>query len=126
ITASPEWDGWKTQKEEDFFDRSLEWLKKTYGEKNVISTSIHRDETTPHMVAYVVPLKTCETRKGSGRYCQRLAAKDWLDGKDKLREMQTSFGKQVEDLGLQRGLEGSKAEHQKISDFYAKINKSTK
>ena len=32
------------------------WLEEKYGKNNVVSTTIHRDETTPHLVAYVVPL----------------------------------------------------------------------
>jgi hypothetical protein len=39
-----------------FFKTSVEWLKQKHGAENVISTSIHRDETTPHIVAYVVPI----------------------------------------------------------------------
>jgi hypothetical protein len=54
ITASPEWSGWQDQKQEaDFFKRSVEWLEKRHGKENVIATSIHRDETTPHLIAYV-------------------------------------------------------------------------
>ena len=57
ITASPEWDGWGDPKREKiFFERSRKWLENKYGKNNLISTSIHRDETTPHLVAYVVPI----------------------------------------------------------------------
>src|SRR5690606_30559202 len=40
-------------------------------------------------------------------------------------DMQTSFAEKVADLGLKRGLKGSKATHEKVSDFYAKINQKT-
>ncbi|WP_180147632.1 MobV family relaxase, partial [Acinetobacter sp. YH12052] len=56
ITASPEWDGWGTEKETAFFEQSKKWLENKYGKNNVVSTTIHRDETTPHLVAYVVPV----------------------------------------------------------------------
>ncbi|WP_252718126.1 plasmid recombination protein, partial [Acinetobacter soli] len=56
MTASPEWDGWGTEKETAFFEQSRKWLESKYGKKNVVSTTIHRDETTPHLVAYVVPV----------------------------------------------------------------------
>ncbi|WP_171496583.1 MobV family relaxase, partial [Acinetobacter nosocomialis] len=57
MTASPDWDGWKNkEKEKEFFQRAREWLIEKHGAENVISTSIHRDETTPHLVAYVVPI----------------------------------------------------------------------
>lgn len=114
ITASPDWAGWKDKKQEaDFFKRSLEWLKQRHGAENVISTSIHRDETTPHLVAYVVPIDS----QG------KLNAREFLGGRAKLSKMQTDFHDQVKDLGLERGLEGSKAEHTTIKDFYAEIQK---
>ena len=56
ITASPTWDGWGTEKETAFFEQSKKWLENKYGKKNVVSTTVHRDETTPHLVAYVVPV----------------------------------------------------------------------
>jgi len=112
ITASPEWDGWKNQeKEQDFFKRSIQWLEQKHGKENVIATSIHRDETTPHLVAYVVPID----QKG------KLNAREFLGGRAKLSKMQTDFHSKVKDLGLERGLEGSKAEHQTVKEFYAEL-----
>lgn len=113
ITMSPDWSGLGTEKEADFFKRSIEWLKQRHGAENVISTSIHRDETTPHLVAYVVPIDS----QG------KLNAREFLGGRAKLSKMQTDFHDQVKDLGLERGLEGSKAEHTTIKDFYAEIQK---
>jgi hypothetical protein len=112
ITASPEWDGWGTEKEIDFFNKSKQWLINKYGQANVTGISIHRDETTPHLVAYVVPLD-----ESTGR----LNCKKWLGGKKALSDMQTDFAKQVEDLGLKRGLLRSKANHKKIKEYYAEI-----
>lgn len=112
ITASPEWDGWKNQeKEQDFFKRSIQWLEQKHGKENVIATSIHRDETTPHLVAYVVPID----QKG------KLNARSFLGGRATLSKMQTEFHSKVKDLGLDRGLEGSKAEHKTIKEFYAEL-----
>lgn len=113
ITMSPDWSGLGTEKEADFFKRSVEWLKQRHGAENVISTSIHRDETTPHLVAYVVPIDL----KG------KLNAREFLGGRAKLSKMQTDFHDQVKDLGLERGLEGSKARHTTIKDFYAEVQK---
>ena len=82
VTASPEWSGWQDQKQEaDFFKRSLEWLEHKHGKENVIATSIHRDETTPHLVAYVVPID----QKG------KLNARSFLGGRATLSKMQTEF-----------------------------------
>lgn len=114
MTASPDWDGWKNkEKEKEFFQRAREWLIEKHGAENVISTSIHRDETTPHLVAYVVPIDS----KGN------LNCREFLGGKSKLSEMQTTFHNKVKHLGLNRGLEGSKAEHEPMQRRYAELQK---
>ena len=95
ITASPDWNGWGTKKEEEFFKKSLEFLNNKYGKENVIACSIHRDETTPHLIVYVVPID----EKGG------LNAKKWLGGRAKLSQTQTDFANEVKNLGLERGLE---------------------
>ena len=56
ITASPDWVGWNRLEEKKYFDDAKKWLEDKHGKDNVIATTIHRDESTPHMVAYVVPL----------------------------------------------------------------------
>ena len=62
----------------------------------MISTSIHRDETTPHLVAYVVPID---------EITGNLNAKKFIGGtRNVLSEMQTNFAKTVSDLGLDRGV----------------------
>ena len=39
---------------------NLDWLKKTYGEENVVSAVLHLDETTPHIHATMIPIVTTE------------------------------------------------------------------
>lgn len=115
ITASPDWSGWNTEKEAEFFDKSLEFVKQKYGSENVIAHSIHRDETTPHLIVYVTPID----EKGG------LNAKKWLGGRAKLSQTQTEFANKIKHLGLERGLENSKARHKTIKEFYAEIEKPT-
>lgn len=115
ITASPNWEGWGTKKEEDFFKKSLEFLNKKYGKENVVACSIHRDETTPHLIVYVVPID----EKGG------LNAKKWLGGRSKLSQTQTDFANEVKSLGLERGLENSKARHKTLKKYYAVVNEPT-
>ena len=112
ITASPEWDGWGTSKEDMFFERASLWLSDKHGEENIAGVSIHKDVTTPHLVAYVVPID----QKG------KLNCKDFLGGRVKLNKMQTDFANTVADLGLTRGKEGSKAKHSSIKAYYHDIN----
>ena len=57
IGASPEY--FKTiddPKGEKYFALARKWLVERHGAENVISTSVHLDETSPHLIAYVVPL----------------------------------------------------------------------
>jgi len=42
---------------------SMGWLRETYGEKNVVAATFHRDELAPHLHAIVVPV----TPDGGGR-----------------------------------------------------------
>ena len=79
----------------------------------MIDVKIHRDETTPHLIAYVVPVD-----EATGK----LNAKKWLGGRAKMSQMQSDFADQVRDLGLERGIEGSKAKHTRIKEYYAKVN----
>lgn len=47
---------------------NLDWLRKTYGEDNVVSAVLHMDETTPHIhgafdlvaISHVVSGKRCD------------------------------------------------------------------
>lgn len=113
-TASPEW--WKKATPEQqarFFQRSVDWLADKYGRDKIITATIHRDETSPHLAAYVVPL----TKDG------RLSAKEFIGNRTQMSADQTSFAARVADLGLERGIEGSRAKHQTIKDFYAQLEK---
>ena len=112
ITASPEWEGWGKSQEVEFFKRSAQWLIDQHGEENIAGMSIHRDISTPHLVAYVVPID----QKG------KLNCKNFLGGRAKLNKMQTDFANKVADLGLMRGKEGSKAKHTSIKEYYHDIN----
>ena len=116
ITASPEWQGWSDDRQNEYFKQAVDWLEQRHGKHNVVATSIHRDETTPHLIAYVVPLD-----QDTGR----LNAKKFLGGKAKLAEMQSSFSDHVKNLGLERGVEGTKAKHTRNKEYYAKVNEPT-
>lgn len=116
ITASPDWIGWNKLDEQKYFNDAKKWLENKHGKDNVIATTIHRDESTPHMIAYVVPLVE-----------GKLNAKHFLGGREKLSKMQTDFADNVgKSVGLVRGLEGSKAQHQTIKQYYSNVNTAVK
>jgi len=96
-------------------DRSLDWLRERFGAENVVAAVLHKDELTPHIQAVVVPISEAG----------RLSATHYVDGAEKLHEMQTSYARAVEDLGLVRGVQGSVATHQTVQEYYAKIQEPT-
>jgi hypothetical protein len=117
MTTSPEWFAKATpEQEKAFFQRSLQWLADKYGADRIVTASIHRDEATPHLSAFVVPLTQDK----------RLSAKEFIGSRDKMRADQTSYAGCVADLGLERGIEGSKATHQTIQQHYAAIERGAK
>ena len=119
ITASPEFFTQNTkQTQDEYFRAAKDWLVERHGENNVITTSIHRDETSPHLIAYVVPYVWNEKKNKETLNC-----KHFLGGRKTLSEMQTNFHQHVSHFGLERGVERSIAQHQTIKEFYAKIEK---
>ena len=114
ITASPEWSGFGSDKQQAYFDDAIQWLKDKHGSDNVVMTGIQLDETTPHMVAYVVPID----KKG------KLNCRAFLGGRDKMTAMQTDFASKVgKKYSLERGEQGSRAKHEEVKKFYNDITK---
>ena len=111
---------------------NLDWLRKTYGEDNVVSAVLHLDESTPHIHASVVPIVTGERRKvrekktdepGKRKYRKKSTARprlcvDDLMTRVKLKGYQDSYAKAMAKYGLQRGIDGSEARHVTTQEFY--------
>ncbi|WP_196779659.1 MobV family relaxase, partial [Malaciobacter mytili] len=109
LSASPEW--WinaDSGRKADFYQSSMDWLAEKYGRENILVSSIHLDEKTPHMSAFVVPI----TKDG------RLSAKEFIGNRTKMSNDQSSYAEAVKHLGLVRGIEGSKATHKRIKAHY--------
>ena len=117
MTASPEWWNEATSRQQaEFFARSEQWLENKYGKDRVVAAGVHRDEATPHLSAFVVPL----TQDG------RLSAKEFIGGRSKMRDDQSTYAESVKKLGLERGIEGSRATHQTVQHYYESINRGTR
>jgi len=63
-------------RQKQFFEDSYNFLKDLYGEKNIISATVHLDETTPHLHFQFVPLK-------NGKLCAKQ-----IINRESLRELQ--------------------------------------
>ena len=124
MSASPEFFQEHPERMREFFSRSIDWAKDHFGEKNLVSVISHQDESTPHLTAYVVPFdseKNVAEGKRQRGPTERLNAGRWLDGKEKMAAIQTSFAHRMAPLGLERGVEGSKAEHTEVKKWYGVI-----
>jgi hypothetical protein len=109
LTASPEFFATRSKADQNaWVEHSLAWLRDTWGAENIVSCVLHRDETTPHLQAIVVPI-----------HDGRLRAAHWTDGPAKMVALQDSYAKAVEGLQLRRGQRGSKAQHVPLRAFYA-------
>lgn len=114
------------------------WLVSEFGKNNIVNYTIHHDEGTPHIHAVIVPVtdsKKTQTvqRKivdSFGRTIgfqdveapiKKLSAKSFIDGRTALRGLQDRFADVHKESGLERGLEGSKAKHTTVKEFYASI-----
>jgi len=114
MTASPEWFETATPREQaKFFTLSKMWLEEKYGKDRIVAAVVHRDEVTPHLSAYVVPL----TEDG------RLSAKEFIGSRKKMSDDQTSFAESVSRLGLERGIKGSQATYQTVQHYYESLNR---
>lgn len=131
VTASQNMD-------DNYFNDSLRWLRKQHGSENVISATIHNDETTRHMTVYVVPLvrvaektrKRSVNVKGGGREIKTeivpahsaLSAKAYTGGRAALSRLQDDFYEEVgKQCGLVRGVKrqkGDAAKHQSVKRWY--------
>lgn len=91
-------------------EATMQWLERTYGDR-LIDARLHLDEATPHIQAVVVPL----TDDG------RLSARDVFNGRKAHRDLQTSYAAAVAHLGIERGIEGSQAQHQRVKNVYGSM-----
>lgn len=88
-------------------DANLKWLQETYQDR-IVRCELHLDEATPHLHAYLVPLD----KDG------QLRCNHFFDGRQKMMAFQDDYHTAMQHLGLERGIKGSKAQHQDIKDFY--------
>ena len=67
----------------------MEFAKEQFGEKNIFSAVVHKDETTPHMHVNFVPLKI-----------GKLTAKEVIGNRKDLELMQDKFFQKYQKIFL--------------------------
>jgi hypothetical protein len=93
-------------REHSWVKANLEFMKQQYG-KNLVAFTLHQDEKTPHIHAIVVPITPDN----------RLCAKELFNPKT-LRQLQTDYAQAMKPFGLERGIEGSRAQHVEMKHIY--------
>lgn len=103
------------QEQKRFFEDSFKFIKERYGEKNMVSATVHYDEKTPHMHVNFVPV----TQDG------RLCAKDLFKRAD-LSKLHDDFHKHCKEHGydLERGeSKGEIKKHLSVEEYKIETKK---
>lgn len=101
---------------DEWAETTVEWLKQKFNiagdEDNVVSAVLHMDEKGPHIHCVFLPFDN--NGKLNGTY--------FVSGRQKYVELQDEYAEAVKKFGLERGLKNSRAKHEDIQKFYAKLN----
>lgn len=100
-------DTWKKQ--------AVKWVEDTFGKENVISAVLHMDESSPHIHAVIIPMDE-----------GRLNCSKFLGTPEKMRNLQSSIGQYMSEVGLERGGRRSVAKHIDIQEYYGALETATK
>jgi hypothetical protein len=121
---------------------NMDYLKKTFGEENLVAATLHMDETSPHIHASVVPIVRGERRKKKSNKKQseempkrqykkkdpnkpRLCADDVMT-RDKLTKYQDTYAEAMQKYGLERGIKGSEVRHITATEYHRSLSLETK
>lgn len=110
---------------------NIDWLRKTYGIDNVVSVVLHMDESTPHLHATVVHIVQIERQRKKKEQevkrtyrkkapAPRLCADDVMS-RANLKRYQNTYAEVMQKYGLQRGIEGSEAQHISTHEYYRSL-----
>ena len=129
LGMSPEWADDKSPAEINAWaEANIAWLNERFGKDRVKLAVLHLDEQTPHIAAYVVPLKVDANRAGvvhtdRGNGWTLSDSSLGLGGsKDALVQLQDEYGAAMERFALKRGRRHSKANHETTAAWRHRMN----
>ncbi|MEI8122739.1 MAG: MobV family relaxase [bacterium] len=102
------------KEQNEYFKNAGKFLASEFGgQENILSWSIHRDERTPHMQIFVMPLD---------RTTNRFSASKFIGGPPGMIARLDRFAEEVgKPFGMIRGDKESRAEHVPIGQFYGAL-----
>lgn len=116
LTFSPEVRREMEMQADEWVQTNMNWIAKEFGKENILQARCEFDESNLHQHIFVVPIK-------DGRLCCR----EFVGGKAKMINLQTSYAEAVGKFGLERGrcILDSPNEpprhHTSLSDYYRKM-----
>lgn len=84
------------EEQEEFFQKSFEFVQQQFGQENVLQGYVHLDETTPHLHCVVLPIVECDMSKKSIHYDEKLSCKEVLTPK-LFRDFHTNYQHYLDD-----------------------------
>lgn len=99
---------------EQWIELNMQFLHEECG-ADLLGAVLHMDETTPHIAAYRVPLKD-----------GKLNCKAYYGTRELNRQFQDRYAEKMKPLGLERGVEKSRARHEDVRRFYGSITQEVK
>ena len=107
---------------------NYKFIGQKYGYENITEFAVHCDELTPHIHCIIVPvIKVKEgelTKKGKQKKMgARLSARELTQRKD-LVALQDEYAMAMKKYGLERGVKGSRAKHESLSELYSRANQA--
>ncbi|MBM3272931.1 DUF3991 domain-containing protein [Candidatus Kaiserbacteria bacterium] len=94
------------------WEEHLKKFARSHFGKNLVSLVLHLDEATPHAHALVMPFD-----EGGNLNAKKVFNRHGLV------RLQDTYAEACKPLGLQRGLRGSKAEHERVKAYYELVNR---
>ncbi len=102
-------------------EKNREWFEEKFGAENIIAMELHLDEVddTPtggrrgaHLHTLIIPLDERD----------HLCARSFMGTRMQMRDLQTSYGKAMEEFGLVRGERNSKIKHTDRKRWYSTVS----
>lgn len=115
FSVSPEW--FHNASDEDRLEwekRTMDYVKDTFGEQNIVYSVVHYDETTPHIHCCAVPLVN-----------GKLNMKAIFNGKKGLADnFHTKYNTYINHLGIERGERYSRSSAVDIREYTERLKQS--